>query len=351
MKACLVKHPYYMNWGWNSFQYSDPEQVWDAFNFKSHNMSFIIGLKADMWVIEGQIKDPAFAIDRIDPKGLAELVAAHERVPWSAVPWEDYDVVITIDPIISKKLAEKYSNILWIYNEPSHRSGRSQEAVRGGPEKPYDLYWDHYLRPSRKLKGLPQSIGLPYFTSPDIMRDLVKPTNEPAVFLDSRHVFEIPRRERHAMAHDYRNMCGLQVRHAPLDGKISRSFSRIYYLSRNRMLNCRKYLTHLGSCKYKLIWRKKAILGQGVLEAAALGLIAIGNSNGIYHKLICHPTCLIPPGGPARRGLRLIQKIEKDPDWQKEILAHQDRVLWERFWHGPLELLGRALEIKRGINA
>jgi len=350
MKICVVKHPYYMNFTWESARYENPEQMLKLFKYRSQNLTFVIGMKADVWIVEGKTVSPAFALDKVDPKTFRALYEAQPTVPWSAIPWDDYDIVITIDPILNKKqeIVKKRPNVLWLYNEPSHRSGRAQAAARHGPLKPYDLFWDDFMRAPQRLTKLPQSISFPYFANPDIMRTLIKSTNENGIFIDSRHVVELSRNERMNAVREFQGICGIPVRHAPLDGQITEEsrYTRSLLMVRGKMLECADYLKLLGSCKYYLVWRRKQTNGQGALEAAALGLIVIA-SDSVYSKMLCHPSCLIPRGGPARKGLRLIRRIEKDLDWQAEILTHQDKMLWKKFWNRPLEILNAALEMKR----
>jgi len=350
MKICIVKHPYYMNFTWESARYESPEQMLKLFKYRSQNLTFVIGMKADVWIVEGKTVSPAFSLDKADPVVFKALYEAQPAVPWSTIPWDDYDIVITIDPILNKKqgVVKSRPNILWLYNEPSHRSGRAQAAAQHGPLEPYDLFWDDFMRAPHRVTKLPQSISFPYLANPDIMRALIKPTNDGGVFIDSRHVVEQPKGMRVRMVKEFQDICGVPVKYAPLEGQITEEtrYSRSVLVIRRKMLECADYLKLMGSCKYYLVWRRKLTNGQGALEAAALGLIVIA-SDSAYSKMLCHPTCSIPRGGPARTGLRLIQKIEKDRDWQVEILAHQDKMLWKKFWNKPLEILSAALELKR----
>lgn len=351
MKICIVKHPYYPSFGWESARYKSPEQMLQLFRYKSHNLSFAIGMKIDMWVVEGMSVSPAFSLDTEAPKVFRALYKAQKTVPWSTIPWHEYDVVIAIDPIISDEIIRAHPQILWVYNEPSHQSGRAQRAARHGPLGAYDLFWDDYMRaPRRQLTKLPQPISFPYFGNPDIMRALIKPTNEGGVFIDSRHVVGLSKSGRASMVQEFQSICGIPVKHAPLDGRITHEtrYTRSLFLIWGKMLKSIDYLKLLGSCKYSMIWRRKKSNGQAALEAASLGLVAIANSNAVYPAMLCHPTCLIPPGGPPRIGLRLIKKIEANPDWRAKILVHQDKMLWEKFWNRPLEILNKALEMKRG---
>jgi hypothetical protein len=319
MKVCFVKKPNYTDWGWESYKYSNPEEVMGSWKLCSHDISLAVGKKADMWVIG-------------------------RGAEWDSIPWGDYDIVITAGAIASPELMARHPKTLWI--------------CAGTSGKNYDLYWDHRLRATSELNELPQGIGFPYFTSPDVMRGFVIPAEanhrnpkhfveNRVVFIDSRHMFAIPRGHRHRDAHEYHHMCGLRVWHAPLNTVEKPGDNRAEFVAKNMMIHGKAYLEHVGACKYSVTWQKGAILGQGAAEAAALGLIVIANSNGIYHKMVCHPTCLVPPGCSPRKVFNLVNKIEKDPSWREEILAHQDKVLREKFWNEPLAILEKALGMKR----
>jgi hypothetical protein len=347
-KICFVKQSYILNLPWKSVRFRNPKQMAESFVYRSQNLEFIIAKKADVWVAEGQSVVCAGAAK--DPEGLSAMRRAHETVPWSAIPWGEYDAVFSHDPIIPDKITRRHPRILWFYNEPEHRTARARKASQGILSGAYDLFWDDYMRAGPKLKRLPQAVGFPYPRNPDIMRELVKPTNEPAVFLDSRHVHEVAPGKRGPMLADFEAICGLPVRYAYTDVQTEQGKSMRRLLPTGKMMRCLDYLKLVGSCKYYLVFREKRINGQAAAEAAALGLIVVANSNGVYHEILCHPKCTIPPGGPARLGLRVIQGIEKDPDLQKEILDYQDRKLREKFWKEPLGILGAALEMKRGMK-
>ncbi len=348
-KTCIVKHPYYPNFPWESARYSSPEQTLSLFRYGSQNISFIIGTKADVWVVEGISVRPAFFVDTKRPNVFREMYEVHKAVSWAEIPWDEYDIVITVDPILNERedIVKSQPRTLWVYIEPDHRAPRARRAAHGGPLIPYDLFWDDLMRTSSRLYSLPQSVGFPHFANPDIMRDLIKPTLGPGVFLDSRYVFGLTEKERSHMAREYGDLCGLPIKHPPLGGRESRTSNRIHYLMRGELLHTADFLKLLGSCKYFATWRQKGTNGQATLEAAALGLIAIANDNAVYPKMLCHPMCLVKPNEIPRKIMRLIGKIERHPELQAEILAHQDKALWEKFWHRPLGILEKALEMKR----
>lgn len=348
-RACIVKHPYYPNFPWESARYSSPEETLGLLRYGSQNISFIIGAKVDVWVIEGVSVRPAFFIDKKFPEVFKGLYEAHTAVSWSEIPWDEYDIVITVDPILSerKDIARRRPRTLWVYIEPDHRAGRAKSAAYGWPWEPYDLFWDDLMRADSRLYTLPQSVSFPHFANPGIMRNLVKPTKDPRVFLDSRYVFGLTRKERAVAAGELGALCGLPIVYPPLDGQESRTVTRTQYLVEGKMMPTADFLSLLGSCKYFATWRKKGTNGQATLEAATLGLIAIANDNAVYPKMLCHPTCLVKSDETPRKVMRLIGKIEKRPELQAEILAHQDKAIFEEFWNRPLEILEKAMEMKR----
>lgn len=350
IKLCFVKQPYNYDATWQSLRFPGSAELLDAFVFRPMHISLLIEFEADIWVVKGEgVASQTWKQN--EPEGFAAIYAAHWNVvSMLEVPWEDYDIVISIDPLIPDKIIKRHSNTLWAYYEIEHRCGRSSRAAGpgGGPYGGYDLYLDHYMRATRGLHRLPQSIAFPFMYNAKTMRSLVRLTHNPAVFIDTRHV---PRgKDVYAgMSREFAQICGLPIKFAGVREKLVEE-TRYYLLElvAGKHYRAKEYLEMLGACKFFLGWRKRAILGQALVEAASLGLIGVGNANGVYHKMICHPMCLIPPSGIARPGLKAIWGIEAVPDLQKEILEYQDGVLRERFWEQPLRILRDALKIKRG---
>lgn len=349
MKTCFVKGAYTTPLPWKSLRYPGPKRLLDSLPFGTHDFCLMVALESDTWVI----KDIAKGDGRVGGKdtSLAKLERAHQNVVRiSEIPWEEYDRVISLDPILGN-LPRRYPHILWCYEELSHACKRAREAVKKGrPHGGYDLYFDRFLETKGSLKGLPQIVPFPHMQSADILRDLVAPKNESVVFIEPRNIPKT-RETRAQMCAEFRNICGLPVRHAPFpefEGVAPKFIAALVSDSSKKILNTADYLGLVGSCKYHLSWRRRRIAGQALLEAAALGLIVVAPSRSPYSKLICHPTCLTRAEAPPRVALRRIRKIEASSDWQIEILAYQDRVLREKFWDEPLKILSEALEMKRG---
>lgn len=327
LKGCFIRQATTSTfWSWKSLRYPGRWGFLNTFEFKSKTLSLAIELEADIWIVEGcdHIGDAS------TPEYTRGIMQRHKTVPLSAVPWRKYDVVISILPIIPDKIIERFPGILWCYYPLTHIS----KLVKRSWEKPYgkyDLFLNHASM-GGELKGLPQAISFPFPTSPDIMRMLIQPTNEPAVFLDTRLVKKEP-------LWWFEKRCNLPIRCSPQPASSGRR------ILAGKFTKMREYLETLGSCKYFLASKKRSSIGQAALEAAALGLIVISGP-GVYPSVLCHPRCLTAPNNP-RQGLNVIKKIEGDADLQKEILAHQDAILWTRFWKEPLGLLHDALKMKR----
>lgn len=358
MRTAFTKPPYDLNLTWESLPYTSAEKLLNAFVFRSLGFCLAVELEADIWVVEWRGVEPSIyqgpAARKKDPNAPMRVCAAHQDiVKESDVPWDDYDVIISHWPSIGAETIKRHPQILWCYYEIQHRCRRSRIAGETGePHNGYDLYLDCYFDPDRRLQELPQVVWFPYLQSPTILREIIKPALRPAVFIESRHVLRDVDKMA-GMCAEFERICGLPMRYAPVSGATSEPICFDSELTRAEIVRTRQYLRLLGQCKYFLIWRgdrygESKLMGESAVEAAALGLIVVGNDNAVNHKLVCHPTCLIPAGGPPRRGLRRIQQIEKDEKLQGEILEYQDRMLRKWFWDGPLETLYKALEMKKG---
>lgn len=327
MKAAFLKSGASSTFAtWESLLWSGPERLLHTFRFKSKLFSLLVELQADIWVVSGGEKvDGTFCSDFS-----REMVKKHKTVPIDKVPWNEYDIVISVLPFVPNKIIKAHPEILWAYLSIGHTSKPHHQSlgkVLGG----CDLFLNHALVRG-ELKGLPQSIPFPFPTNYRLLRELVQPTNEPAVFLDTRLT------EREPLSW-FKKRCKLPIRCSPEPAS-----SRKKILA-GKFTRTREYLEALGSCKYFLLSRKPSFIGQAALEAAALGLIVISGS-GVYPSTLCHKRCLVNPNNP-RRGLNAIKGIEKDVGLQEEILAHQDAVLQDVFWERPLAVLREALEMKR----
>jgi hypothetical protein len=108
-----------------------------------------------------------------------------------------------------------------------------------------------------------------------------------------------------------------------------------------------EYLSALDQCKYYIAVGRYSGPGQGIREAAALGLICIGEQDKLYHQMICHPELLCPDMVSMPR---IFKKLAASPALQQEALEYQYAMLEKKFSKEPLELLEKAVEMKQRKN-
>lgn len=341
MKACFVKTADMIYWPWESLRYPGPKQLLDSLVFSSLDFSLMVEFKSDVWVIHR--KDAAV----LASKPLLGIIKKHRNVVLpSAIPWEEYDIVISVSPIIDEKIIRSRPRILWCYTEVQHACPRALEVVRTGrPWASYDLYLDHFLRGEEQVMRLPAVMSCPTMRNTDLLKELVGPINKPAVFIEPRNV-PGTEKERKKMCTKVQNLCGLPVKYAPMPerGGLLPMFQKILNAGK-KILGTTEYLELVGSCKYYLSWRRRKIHGQALAEAVALGLIVVApTKRSVVGSKLCHPKCRIPPD--SETGLKVIRKIESDRSLQEEILRHQEGVLRKKYWEEPLALLYRVAEIK-----
>lgn len=332
MKMAFVKQGFSATWAsWESVQYSNPMQMLESFRFQAKILSLLVEFEADVWVIEGLDVPPGTFVEVSGKEYVDAMLKLHTGVPWSAVPWEKYDVVISTLPIVPERIIRKHPNILWCYFIQGHVTKMFSDSL-DAPYGAYDLFLNEMALTEPKLRGLPQAVSFPYPTNPDLIRDLIRPTHEPAVFLDTRLI----KRESPDW---FRARCDLPIKHSSKPAMNSRRV-----LAQN-FTDAKTYLTELGLCKYFLLCRKPNFNGQAALEAASLGLIVVSGP-GIYPSALCLRESITMPNSP-REGVKAIKRIEADPDLQKRLLAHQDKVLRQVFWKEPIEMLYDAIEMKQ----
>lgn len=325
--------------GWESIRYPGPEALLRSFTLKTNIFSLLCEFQGDVWVVEGEKVFPHSFVEtsrKYNPEYVPTVLRGHKGVPWAAVPWKEYDVVISLLPIIPDKIMARHSHILWCYYALAHTSKLFRKSL-GAPYGAYDLFLDHALYLPSELKCLPQSVGFPYTVNPDITQELIHPTNAPAVFLDSRLMPKYQANPRW-----FHKKCSLPIKHSLWRPTAKR-------LMKGHIESPPDFLKRVGNCKYLLLARKDGYIGQGILEAAALGLIVVSGP-GRYASLVCHPRCLVSAADDTRSGLAVIEDVEKDIVLQREILEYQEKVLRERFWREPLAILSEGVRLKWEIS-
>ena len=333
LRLAFIKQPWTPIWTRESTRFTAPDAMLDAHFYKSCNLSLLLHFGGDAWVVGDEAPCPTHSRamwEEADTEALAEVYEQTATTKLDDIPWGEYDIVLAQDLVIPKRIIEANPCTLWCRWEAIHASSTFGKDLHG-----YDLFWDFTLESPRELTRLPQMLSLPFMVNADILRGMVRPTHEDAVFVPSRAVR--PHGDVYPLLFGKATVAGLPMRH-----------DRIWNLRRTwraildgRVETTREHFANVGSCKYLLNIRD-ADIGQPIIEAAALGLIVVSAPE--KYAVVCHPYCRV---ADLAEGIHTISRLQQAPSVQQEILQYQDTVLEELFWNRPLSLLGEALEMKR----
>ena len=318
MRLAFVKQPWCIAWSWQSTRFESARQMLESFYYKTICFSLLTHWRGDVWVVD---ESECRSGDRVmweggDPEAAKEMWQRTPLTAWDAVDWGSYDIVVSAGRIVPVDIIDAHPRTLWVVLEKEHTAFRNKEPGA------YDLFWDYT-----------DVNELPYMVNFDIMRELIKPINEAAVWLPSRSVrphgeaqTETPPVELVGLPVKYPGVWNLgRTYRAALDGGIEAPLD---------------FWKRQGSCRYLLNLRG-ADIGQPIIEAAALGLIVVSSPEA--YSMVCHPDCRVNDMGEA---LTVIERLELSPTLRQVILDYQDEVLQMIFWRRPLAKLEEAIEQK-----
>ncbi len=351
MKTALVKQVLDVYGPWSSVLWKDtsPSRLFDAWPSKAFLWETICLLQADWYVIPQQMLSGYAREAVFKYPGREEIIKKYSTnlfLP-SEIPLENYDLVITIDPVLN---VPDRSSTFFAYYAQEHWDRTYIQSLRN-PLGNYDLFLAHMMDAEPQLTRLPQAISFPYLRAPDVMRSVFPMEKQEQVWLDWRILmtlsfadFSDPWNEGciHA-AERLQELLPLPIQY---QGKIH---VNPYGVCDPPMWgDAVPYLRAVGSCKYYVAVGRIAGAGAGLGDAASLGCICIGQQDKAYHRMICHPSCLCADMTemPAR-----LRKVISSPDLQQEILAWQDDALRKKFMEEQLALLEEALHSKRTNRA
>lgn len=348
MKICVVKQPYVAALTWQSHKFTSGRELLGKCFFRASNISLLIAFEGDVWVVEdSKFRSGGYDAWAQDEAAMQRFYEHSTAVSWDSVPWKDYDVVISVDAIIPDDIIKAYPGTLWCYHECEHATWSFVQSKQA-PIGAYDLFHDYTLESPLELGGLPQAISFPHIVRADILCDIIRPTNEPSVFLSGRMVrphtsgpnlFATPPATH--VIDRYQKQTGLPIKY-PSVWDYGKTAAMI---ALSLITPAAAFLRQLGSCKYLLhVPAHPRDVGQILIEAAALGLIVISSGHEAY-SLICHPFCWVSPGD-VEGALLKIEFIEKSQYLQVAILAYQKQWLQYHFWDQPISLLRRACTMK-----
>lgn len=251
------------------------------------------------------------------------------------IPVDDYDVVISLDPILRPP---RISRTLYAYYQNEHHHSEYTQSLRA-PLPGYDLFLDHMLNGPAWVYDLPQPVAFPYLRDPFIARKICTGQQDDSVWFDKRFVMMLTHGceafhrggfEDTISLLEKRLRASVAFRHADYENIIGWGDPHDYM----REMAKSTYYVNLIACG----------AGQGLCDAASLGLICFGSAKLPYHKAICHPVCLCNDLSELEWKLSMVRA---SADLQAEIRSWQDAALSDMMVTQPLRILQAAVDMKR----
>jgi hypothetical protein len=346
MKVAMVKQVLDICGPWSSVRWQDttPANLFDVWPARALYWEMACLFHADWFIIPQRQTTDYTNWAVLNHPGQEEVVRKYTSgiVQPEQIPFEDYDLVLSIDAILDVPPGAKP---LFAYFAAEHKDKHYVES-RQGPLRNYDLFLDHMMEASGDLNSLPQAIAFPYLHDIETVRSLFGRERENSIGIDWRTLATLTLAEINdpwsnaivAAAKRLEKVLGLPLR---FGGKV---FRGVYGVNDPpHWGDSRHFLETISNCKYYVSGGQISGAGQGVPEAATLGCICIGQKDKAYHRMVCHPECL---SESLIEMPKIVRKIINSVDKHEEILDWQDRVLREEFLRKPMSMLNKAIQWK-----
>lgn len=342
MRTAIVKQVLDVFGPWRSLRWTDtnPRRIFDFWPSKAFMWEMTCLLEAD-WYIVPQVLDYGYTRQAVlNHPGRKEAILRHAQgiVSPDQIPFSEYDLVISIDPILP---VPTNSTTLFAYYMQEHWDALYTES-RKRPLAGYDLFLDHLLEAPAKLSTLPQPVAFPYMRAPRIARSAFPEEKANASWVDWRLLCTLSLSDDEAAwaaakkrLEDYLGMPAVCLSNG--------NQSQFGFTDPPLWGDPARYLQALARCKYYVGMGLIHGAGASLGDAAALGCLCIGDVRKAYHRLICHPDCLCPDllQLPAT-----VKRLASSPQLQAEALRWQDEKLRQLFLEQPLALLHEAHAMK-----
>jgi hypothetical protein len=345
VRVAIVKQVLDVFGPWSTVLWKDtsPRGLFDVWPGRATFWEMTCCLQADWYVIPQQITSD-YTQEAAIQAGRAEMIMRNTRnvVPPDEIPIDDYDLVITLDPILD---VPEDSPTLFAYFVVEHWDRLYREA-QCAPHGRYDLFLAHILDAPERIDSLPQPLAFPYLRDPYTVQTVFPAQKEEAVWVDFRTLATLGMAETygpwvstgHGAAKRLEEALQLPVRYK------SSINENLYGISDPPAWgDALHYFEQMAGCRYYVAVGTIAGAGQALCDAASLGLICIGQRDKSYHRLVCHPAALCASMIELPRRLRA---IAGSSDLQNEILAWQDTALHDFFQRRPIAQLEEAISIK-----
>jgi FkbM family methyltransferase len=339
LKVAIVKQQYDLFGPWRSetWNAADPLSILKKWPSRYLYFEMTHLLQAD-WYILPFCHDSKIVRQKIDAhQQLFDDHMEHVR-RIGDIPVNDYDVVITLDPILRPPLN---SATLFAYHQNEHHHDEYKRSVKA-PLPGYDLFLDHMMNAPDWAYDLPQAVAFPYVRHPLISRTICRGQQEDAIWFDKRFIMMLTHgNESYHRPGFEHTMASLEQRFG-----MRATFRNADYENIIDWGDPYNYMRDMSACKY-YINLIACGAGQGLCDAASLGLICFGSPKLPYHRAICHPVCLCRDLAELERKLPL---VHGSAGLQQEIIAWQDTALSDRMVNQPLRILQAAAEKKRKLR-
>ncbi len=352
MKTAIIKQMYDSQGPWSSVKWSDTtaEKIFEMWPSTITFWGITCLLKADWYIVPQQKLTSDYIQDVLKTPVRKEIMEKYTTgvVAIDDIPLNEYDLVFTLDPIFeipqqqfSKGNQDKKP--IFAYFVPEHWD-RLYNASIAKPIGNFDLFLAVMLEPPQELTTLPQSVSFHYPCDPKAADFLKTANKKEAVWAEWRllctlgatRMWSASAKEAAKRLEDFIkipvhykgdfNKAPMGISDPPLWG------------------DAVDYLKALGQCKYYLAVGRYSGPGQGIREAASLGCICIGEADKPYHNMVCHPEALCNDMVDMPNVLR---RIIASRSLQQQILEYQYKALEQKFAKEPIDLLKKAITIKK----
>jgi len=336
LKIAVVKQRYDVFGPWRNEKY-DPARPLDVLKKwpSKYNMLEMTHLFQADWFVLPFCHDSKIVRQKIDyhqqtfDDNMEYLSRADE------LPLDDYDAVISLDPILRPP---RNGATLYAYFQNEHHNTEYANSLKA-PLPGYDLFLDHMMQAPVWVYDLPQPVAFPYPRAPFTNRRICQEQRSDNIWFDKRFVMLLT----HGNEAVHRG--GFEKTLALLERRFGTrvTFRNLDFEDMTSWGDPLDYMRDMYECSYyvNLI---ACGAGQGLCDAASLGLICFGSPKLPYHRSICHPLCLCRDLSELEWKLAMVRN---SPDLRQEILAWQDTALSDLMVTQPLRILQAAVEKKR----
>jgi|TARA_B100000768_G_C11279927_1_gene377965 hypothetical protein len=351
LKILYIKQAHDSTGPFQSYGWDDditPIDVLNQFYGKTYQFETLLYYKCDFVIIQTKQNSP-WLQTKLSINGYKEHIEQNVKsvIDLTKINYGKYDVVITHDPILHpyiEELKKIYKDTLFTFIMAEHTSWQMHSF---GFE--YDLWLDHTLNSVWDISRLPQAINYVFPRTPELVQSMFEGEKE-SIFIDYRsysHFTSAGIGELN-MNHinDFNKNLKFDNIEIPIE-LISETSLKPYMFTTNSD-DSNEYYKKLNRSKYFVTIANR--VGQAACDAASMGCLVIGNSKSKIHNLICHTDCVMDGDFTYKDVLQLIEKIELDSDYYDMLLLNQNKNLQKYGVNYDMDMLKKAVELKRKNN-